>query len=142
MGPLDNVISECLLFHGTSREAAGSIAEKDFQLPRQHAHGGLYGKGIYLAESSTKAHMYCTEDNKKFPFLIVRAALGDILVVKEDRPNARKLETDAGKASEDRYDTVCGDRRHLKHNFSGWREFIVYEPCQVLTEWIVWCKVK
>jgi len=83
-----------------------------------------------------------TEDEKKFPFLIVRAALGDVLEVKESSPDADQLEKDASVSGGAKFHSVCGDRRHLKHNFSGWREFIVYEPCHVVAEWVVWCKVK
>ena len=54
LGPVCN---EVYLFHGTKLDNIPSILEKGFDLNK--ARGGLYGKGMYLAESSEKADQYC-----------------------------------------------------------------------------------
>ena len=50
-------INETFLFHGTSRENINSIAQEGFELKRE-AHGSMYGRVVYLAESSEKADQY------------------------------------------------------------------------------------
>jgi len=46
------------LFHGTSVSNAANIIKNGFQLPRQHKHGGMFGKGIYFAECPLKSVHY------------------------------------------------------------------------------------
>merc|ERR1712217_381712 len=110
---LDESINECLMFHGTSPEAAEGISDTNFRLPEddQGAHGCLYGRGIYLAETHSKAHMYCKKprEDGAYAIFIVRAALGRVRVFTDYRPsNDFKQEVRSGQ-----YDTVCGDRRKL-----------------------------
>lgn len=137
---MDASINECLVFHGTSAAAARAIVQTDFALPKAHAHGAIYGGGVYLAESNTKAHMYCQADPRGWvPILIVQVALGIIHNTVEDRPDGAALMRGAQAGT---YDSVCGDRRKLKWNFSGWREFVVYDKAQAVARYVVWCKPK
>lgn len=133
---LEPSVNEFLFFHGTSAEAAKSIASTDFRLPNSHTHGGLYGKGIYLAESCSKAHMYCKEINREnvCPILLTRGTLGKVHNVTDEKPDAHGLEVGANVGS---WDSVCGDRRSLKFNFSGYREFIVYDPNQAVAHMLL-----
>jgi len=137
---LDARLNEYLMFHGTSPAAAKGITETDFRLPKDHAHGAIYGAGVYIAETNTKAHMYCSPDSRGWvPILIVRTLLGSIHNTEEERPDGNALLRSAQRGD---YDSVCGDRRKLTWNFSGWREFIVYDHAAAVAEWIVWCKPK
>lgn len=43
------------LFHGTARSSAKSIIEHGFRLPR---HGGMFGKGLYFANTPLKSKQY------------------------------------------------------------------------------------
>lgn len=135
--PLDALIHEHLFFHGTHQDAAKGIVAGDFRLPDTHQHGGSYGRGVYLAEACTKAHMYCKPRNgdNLFPLLIVRSALGKVSNTAVDVPNADALNTGAANGT---WDSVCGDRRKLVNNFSGYREFIVYDSGQVLALYLLW----
>lgn len=136
--PLDPAIDEHLFFHGTNEGAAKGIVEGDFRLPPSHEHGGSYGKGVYLAESSTKAHMYSKPrgGDNLCPILVVRSALGTVHNTNLETPNPGGLESGA---SSGQYNSVCGDRRKLTQNYSGYREFIVYDTGQVLPMYLLWC---
>mmetsp|Transcript_46958 Transcript_46958/g.133996 ORF Transcript_46958/g.133996 Transcript_46958/m.133996 type:complete len:989 (-) Transcript_46958:124-3090(-) len=136
--PLDKSINEYLFFHGTSEEAAKSILRDDFRLPKTHTHGGIYGSGVYVAESNSKAHSYCTRDAMKgWPMLIVRASLGKVHSTAEKFPDKAGLKRGVETGS---YDSICGDRKQIQQAFGGWREFIVYDVNQVLAEYLVWVK--
>merc|ERR1712217_481987 len=136
--PLDPTIDEHLFFHGTNEAAAAGIVDGDFRLPPSHEHGGSYGKGVYLAETCTKAHMYCKQRgaDKLSPILIVRSALGKAHNTNLETPNPGALESGAKSGQ---YNSVCGDRRKLPQNYSGYREFIVYDTGQVLPMYLLWC---
>ncbi|ESO06899.1 hypothetical protein HELRODRAFT_191234 [Helobdella robusta] len=55
-------INECYLFHGTDRSNKQAIVDQglDFRLG---STASLFGKGIYFAESCTKAHYYAVRNN-------------------------------------------------------------------------------
>ena len=79
---------EAYLFHGTRLKNTVSIIDNGFDLD-QSKHG-MFGRGIYLAESSQKADQY-TDDplNRRSEFLtmfVVRTSLGKVGVYK--RPAA------------------------------------------------------
>jgi hypothetical protein len=136
----DPTLNEYLMFHGTSAEAANAIIETDFRLPKSHTHGAVYGAGIYIAETNTKGHMYCSPDSRGWvPMLVVRTILGNIHNTDVESPDTDDL---LRMANAGVIDSVCGDRRKLRYNFSGWREFIVYDNAQVAVEWLIWCKPK
>lgn len=46
------------LFHGTAVESVPQIIKNGFRLPKKHAHGGMFGKGIYFAETPLKSVRY------------------------------------------------------------------------------------
>lgn len=51
------------LFHGTSVENAARIIKDGFQLPKKHSHGGMFGKGIYFAETPLKSVNYARKES-------------------------------------------------------------------------------
>lgn len=59
--PLDDSIHEKLLLHGTKPEHALSILHNGLN---EKLSGGLFGKGVYLAEDPSKIDQYCTIDEK------------------------------------------------------------------------------
>ena len=71
---------EAYLFHGTLLENAVSIVDNGFDVGK--SEGGLYGKGIYLAESSQKADQYTDDLNDRRPdfltMFLVRTSLGRV----------------------------------------------------------------
>merc|ERR1712056_33147 len=62
----DRLLHECnewYLFHGTSPEVAATICKTDFKVGCAGRNTGtLYGKGLYFAESITKADEYAKPD--------------------------------------------------------------------------------
>ena len=59
---LDEEVNERWLFHGTSTEGADAITRGDFRVDLAGSNAGtLYGKGVYLAEASSKSDEYSSE---------------------------------------------------------------------------------
>jgi len=98
---LEEGINEVYLWHGTSYDAVRSIFDKDFMVAAK-AHTGLFGKGLYFAESCAKAdeyssdarHVkgwYATDDSKSRiaegspirGMLLCRIVLGKVKLVRE-----------------------------------------------------------
>jgi len=56
-GNLVSEINECYLFHGTKLDFIDAIEQKGFDF-RVGGDSTMFGKGVYFAESSTKADQY------------------------------------------------------------------------------------
>jgi len=50
-------INECYLFHGTKSQFTDAIENRGFDF-RISGDSAMFGKGVYFAESSTKADQY------------------------------------------------------------------------------------
>mmetsp|Transcript_35857 Transcript_35857/g.65119 ORF Transcript_35857/g.65119 Transcript_35857/m.65119 type:complete len:1223 (+) Transcript_35857:97-3765(+) len=128
--------NEFLMFHGTKPEAADSIAANHFDMAFA-CKTGLFGAGLYFAESSSKSDEYCQGDARgRFPMILCRVALGRINYcpnvdpVKD--PGRDKLE---GSCIGGEYHSVLGDRKKARGTY---REFVVYDHYQVYPQFIVW----
>lgn len=109
LGQLDKGANEHFLFHGTRKAAVEGITRGDFRLDLAGSHRGtLYGKGLYLAECSSKADEYAEEDpDGVCRMLLCRVSLGRVLVDRQAKPNGAQL---VERASQEGFDSVCGDR--------------------------------
>merc|ERR1712139_485798 len=58
---LDEAVNEKCLLHGTKPDHALSIIHNGLN---EKLSGGLFGKGVYLAEDPSKIDQYCTPDVK------------------------------------------------------------------------------
>jgi len=127
--------NEAWFLHGTSHAGAAAISSDDFDMARANP-SGLYGAGIYLAESISKSDEYVRgeiiDDIELFPLLICRACLGHIYYCDEKLPDRRKLEQ---RCLRQQWHSVLGDRKKVSGTF---REFIVYDPTQVFPAYIVY----
>merc|ERR1712048_271220 len=94
----------------------------------------LYGLGVYLAESSTKADEYggLAKDGN-FTMLVVRAVGGIHRTVDTHEFDPSDLRRDI---FEGRFHSVYGDRV-TKLN-KPYREFVVYESSQLFPEFIIY----
>lgn len=131
LGELCEEAHERWLFHGTTTAAVQGIADRDFLMDLAGTHRGtLYGKGVYLAECSSKADEYAEEgDDGQCRMLICRVSLGRVLVDRAKTPGADIVaRTKAG------FDSLCGDRWAAVGTF---REFILYDSRQVYPAYIV-----
>jgi len=128
--------NEFLMFHGTKPEAADSIASKHFDMAFA-CKTGLFGAGLYFAESSSKSDEYVKPDAEgRFPMIICRVTLGRINYCPHKDPitdpGREKLESSCLSGD---YHSVLGDRKKAKNTY---REFIVYDHYQVYPHFIVW----
>jgi len=154
---LDRVVNEHWLFHGTTGAAATGIAENDFRLDLTGSNAGtLYGKGIYLAENSSKSDEY--GEGPKGPageeaemgfeaprpppgpppplvresyILLCRSILGRVHYTDNAKPDADELQK---SCLDGQYESVLGDRVKIRGTF---REIIVYSDDNVYPEYII-----
>jgi len=156
--PLDHMVNEAWLFHGTTKAAARGIAENDFRLDLTGSNAGtLYGKGIYLAENATKSDEYgegpkgpAGEEQMEAGYeaprpppgpppelvresyiLLCRSTLGKMRYTDEAKPDADDLQKRCLKGE---YDSVLGDRLKRHGTF---RELIVYNDDLVYPEYVI-----
>lgn len=121
---LDSSVNEAWLFHGTSEEAAFSIAKNDFRLPE---HAGYFGKGLYFAESALKSDGYAEPNyDGESVILLCRVILGRQL----GPPVGPMMH--AASIVQDYYDSLLG-----KVDDEGAREFVVYDKAYVYPEYIM-----
>jgi len=129
--------NEFFLFHGTKPEAALSICASDFRTDLSGSNkGSLYGPGIYLAESSSKADEYAMDDidglyKGLYAMLLCRTTLGNPFVTTENTPSISDLDH---QMRADDHHSILGDREALKGTF---REFIVREVAQVFPAYVI-----
>merc|ERR1712050_420029 len=119
---IDPTVNEVFLFHGTCGLGADKITTESFKLNLAGtATGSLYGRGIYLAENSTKSDEYSKEDKKGLrTMLVCRVALGNALYNDQVEADGAACE-DACLNVENH--SVLGDRKKCKGTF---REFVVF----------------
>mmetsp|Transcript_52487 Transcript_52487/g.122066 ORF Transcript_52487/g.122066 Transcript_52487/m.122066 type:complete len:1243 (-) Transcript_52487:113-3841(-) len=130
--------NEFLLFHGTNPKAADSIAQNNFDMAFA-CKTGLFGAGLYFAESSTKSDEYVKPDgDDRYPVIICRVTLGHINHCESadpiKDPGRDKLESSCIGGD---FHSVLGNRKKARGTY---REFIVYDPHQVYPHFIVWYK--
>jgi len=131
--PLSSACNEWYLFHGTSAEAAEDICRQDFKISfAGGSTGTLYGKGIYLAESITKADEYAKPGaSGHFTVLLCRTLGGNVRYTDEVEPDAEELVRDC---IEGPYGCVLGDREKCRGTY---REFIFFDTEDVYPEYII-----
>jgi len=93
----------------------------------------MYGPGVYLSESSTKADEYAHDEpggyyDGVFALLLCRACLGHFYYTTERDEKARQ------KVVSGDFDSTCGDR--LK-SAKTYREFVIYDADQLYPEYVV-----
>jgi len=129
--------NEMWMLHGTNHAAADIISSDDFDMARANP-SGLFGAGLYFAESISKSDEYVggkvVNGDEIFPFLICRVCLGNVFYCDERRPDRKALED---KCLRDTWHSVLGDRKKL---FNTFREFVVYDNQQVFPAYIVYYK--
>lgn len=135
---LNEQVNEWYLFHGTSPAAAASICTTDFKVSRAGSSTGtLYGKGLYFAESITKADEYAKPNEQgTFAVLVCRAIGGRVRYCADATPDPEEL---LHSCLSGPYDSVLGDREKLKNTY---REFIFFDSEDVYPEYIIEYKRK
>eukprot|EP00929_Paragymnodinium_shiwhaense_P020878 TRINITY_DN13776_c0_g1_i2.p1 TRINITY_DN13776_c0_g1~~TRINITY_DN13776_c0_g1_i2.p1 ORF type:complete len:836 (-),score=130.19 TRINITY_DN13776_c0_g1_i2:620-3127(-) len=132
LGPLDTTLRENWLFHGTTEPAIEGITNREFRLDMAGTHRGtMYGKGVYLAECSTKADEYAEQnDGGLCHMLLCKAMVGHCLVDSEANPDGAELAARCLGG----YDSLVGDRLRAVGTF---REFVFFNTSLVYPAYIV-----
>lgn len=134
--PLEENANEFLLFHGTKAEAADNIAKNHFDMSMA-CKTGLFGAGLYFAESISKGDEYVKPDGRNhFPVILARVSLGRMNYCdKKDPVKDPGTATLRDSCLKGGYHSVLGDRKKVRGTY---REFIVYDSEQVYPHFIVW----
>lgn len=132
--PLEVSANEYLMFHGTKPDAADLIAQNHFDMAFA-CKSGLFGAGLYFAESCSKSDEYVQANSQgHYPMILCRVTLGHINYCDWEAPSERRKELEDSCLS-GAYHCVLGDRKKVRNTF---REFIVYDHYQVYPAFIVW----
>jgi hypothetical protein len=143
-------VNEWRLFHGTSLGACQGICKTNFRLKLAGTGATwktkgkdegmpLYGYGVYLAESATKADEYAGrlsgEDEGLCCMLVVRATGGLARIVETNDFDPVALRRDIFDGP---YHAVFGDR--VKKLGKPFREIVIYDQAQLFPEFILYFK--
>eukprot|EP00434_Breviolum_minutum_P032778 symbB.v1.2.028989.t1/scaffold3111.1/size63350/4 len=137
----NRLLSECnewYLFHGTNPDAAEAICKSDFKVSRAGSSTGtLYGKGLYFAESVTKADEYAKPNSEgRYAVLLCRVIGGNVNYTDEVTPDPEAL---VYSCIEGPFDSVCGDREKTRGTY---REFVLFDSEDVYVEYVIEYKRK
>lgn len=136
---LDKARNELYLFHGTGN--CDAIIDSITKHGLDERHGttsGMYGGGVYLAESAGKADQYATDAKGVFTMLLCRVAFGTPYRTKfgehwqksgSATPKTSKLRE---RLAPEGYDSVLALFERGKY-----REFIVYDGNKVYPEFLI-----
>lgn len=139
--PVNETCNEFWLFHGTTAEAARSIARDGFTKPSKAVHGMVFGSGTYFCECSAKADLYAVPASDSFGeedraglccMLLCRVVLGKSFVSRTLKPELSKI---VAALETGQCHSVLGDREEL---LCSYREFVISNPAQAYPEFIVW----
>lgn len=126
--------NEVWMLHVTSQVASEAITSDDFDMARSSPLG-LFGAGLYFAESINKSDEYVqATDEGLFPLLLCRVTLGNVFYCDERFPDRQMLQD---RCLRQNWHSVLGDRKKLHGTF---REFIVYDNLQVFPAYIIYYK--
>lgn len=111
---LDTDAGEIFLFHGTSKTTSISHAGFDVRYAMAGTGAGdLFGKGVYFAESASKADQYVpVKESGPQTMVLARVTLGRCQVVRRARAGAPFLPEVEGRSTADvpmYYDSVVAD---------------------------------
>mmetsp|Transcript_53448 Transcript_53448/g.148086 ORF Transcript_53448/g.148086 Transcript_53448/m.148086 type:complete len:522 (-) Transcript_53448:157-1722(-) len=125
--------NEWYLFHGTNPMAAKSICSTDFKLSFAGDNTGtLYGRGLYFAESITKADEYAKPNaDGTYAVLLCRILGGRVRYTDEVSPDPEEL---VRSVLEGPHDTILGDREKCRGTY---REFVIFDTEDVYPEYLI-----
>ena len=143
----EDVVSECFLFHATQRP--DSVIFNGFDVKYAFAgaaNGAMFGRGIYFADSASKADQYnrATGQGVMHKMLLVRVLLGRSIVINAPRQGAPFLpvvEQESTATTKVRYDSVVTDPENMiiggVPTPMRFKEIVVGENKQTYPEFII-----
>lgn len=149
---INTSINEFFLFHGTKADIIQKITLEGFDL--KFSRGGLFGRGIYFGENSSKSDEYCIADkNGTFYMLLVRVILGRntlFLNAFQDRNHDdpcllsnnnidHNCSTSGTNCSDNKADSLISPttKTHPNAYLKKYREFVVYDDDQIYPEFLI-----
>jgi len=131
---------EVYLWHGTALQSAARICKEGFSLKYSGSKRRLmFGRGIYLAECSSKSDEYAGSERNDPMYqglhcmLLCRAVLGNVLRRTGSEGTQELQEINEALAS-GKYNALLGDRQAAVGTY---REFILFGEDQVYPEYLV-----
>jgi len=125
--------NERLLLHGTTSEAAARIMKEGFAVTHARS-GGVSGRALYFAESSTKADVYAPPGLGGVRAMVFcRGLCGSMHYTRDDE--AHRSEDWSAKLRSGECDSVLNDRAGTKNTF---REIAILRPELVIPVCVVW----
>jgi len=130
--PVDHDMCEGYLWHGTSVRIALAIAQNDFRIDLAGSGAGtMYGRGAYLAESSTKADEYARDEPGGYydgirALVLCRVFMGKYYYTTQRDEKAQE------KWQNGEFDSTLGDRAKSVGTF---REFHTPTIKFILSTW-------
>ncbi|KAL9139524.1 poly(ADP-ribose) polymerase family protein [Amphidinium carterae] len=128
-----NPANQAYLLHGTNPTAAVEILDSSFHVDfAGKSAGTMFGAGVYLAESSTKADEYARDDvggeyDGLYAVLVCRVLLGRSFVT--EQPGDCVQQVQSGD-----FESILGDREKAVDTF---REFIFFHEAAIYPEYAV-----
>lgn len=126
-------VNEWYLLHGTNPDAAQAICKTDFTIRTAGSNTGtLYGRGLYFADSITKADEYSKPNsNGVYAVLVCRVLGGRVLYNDDVTPDPEELVEQCVSGP---YDSVLGDREKCRGTF---KEFVLFDTEDVFPEFVI-----
>lgn len=125
-------VNEMYLFHGTSKAAAMNICYADFKMQLAGSSSfAQYGRGVYLAESITKADEAAKDQDGVYVVLLCRVLGGNVRYCDDREPDAEQLTRDC---LEGEFGCIMADRRKVSKTY---REVVVFDTENIYPEYIV-----
>ncbi|KAL3880954.1 hypothetical protein ACJMK2_033156 [Sinanodonta woodiana] len=126
-------VNEHYLFHGTRAVTLDGIFQQS--LDNRLAAKGLFGNGIYCAETPAKSNKYTDQAGEK-KMLLVRACLGEIYIhnggtYQFKRAPCKTCQKDRCSCGKPLFDSIVAE------GALPYREFIIHDRCQVYPEYLI-----
>mmetsp|Transcript_40343 Transcript_40343/g.94826 ORF Transcript_40343/g.94826 Transcript_40343/m.94826 type:complete len:894 (+) Transcript_40343:102-2783(+) len=128
-----NPANQAYLLHGTNPTAAVAILSSSFKVDLAGKTAGtMFGPGVYLAESSTKADEYARDDvggeyDGLYAVLVCKVVLGRSFLTEKAGDFTEQV-------TSGRFDHVLGDREKAVGTF---REFVLFHEASIYPEYAV-----
>ena len=134
-------VNEFYLFHGTSSETAGIIAEHGFDERVAHL-GGLYGAGSYFAINACKSHQYTrpAPGSRDHVMLVCRVTMGIPFYTSTQHKHARRAPDNPATAGRP-FDSIFAEGGIANGGSQQHNEYVVFNGSQVYPEYVVHYRV-
>ena len=135
---LDVSLNEFRLWHGTTPQTAGILADAGFD-ERVASSAGLYGAGLYFADAACKSNQYATSTNAQGEHCMLqcRVLMGNQFDITTTHQNERRPPLNPATPGQP-HDSIFAQTAIANGGTQQHNEFIVFRSNQVYPEFIIW----